>query len=120
MFCHSYQDVVEGEDKVLERAASNLCITPAIDATYLFSLFAGDTEAPILNVVNEEPYVGTTVYLRGGMNGWGTDNPFTYDGGRIYTVATDITAGSYEFKIASEDWSTVDFGAKSAEEAAVS
>ena len=113
------QDVVEGVDKVLQRAASNLRITPAIDATYLFSLFAGDTEAPILNVVNEEPYVGTTVYLRGGMNGWGTDNPFTYDGGRIYTVATDITAGSYEFKIASEDWSTVDFGAESAEEAAV-
>ena len=111
--------VIEGEDKTLAQTNDNLQFTPAIDATYYFEVFAGEPTAPVLKVVNEEPYPGTTVYLRGDMNGWGTTTPFSYDGGRIYTVATAITAGSYNFKVASEDWSTVNFGAENAGEAGV-
>ncbi len=103
--------VTENEDKTLSRGAGNLLFTSGLDATYVFEINAFDPEAPILHVRNEEPFVGTTVYLRGSLNGWGTDTPMTYIGGGKYSVIFDITAtGSQEFKIASEDWSTVDFG----------
>ncbi|TQV75627.1 DUF3372 domain-containing protein [Aliikangiella marina] len=111
--------VTEGEDKMLAQTNDNLQFTPAIDATYLFQVDASESTAPVLNVVNEEPFVGTTVYLRGDMNSWGTSTPFSYDGGRIYTVSVDLTEGTYNFKVASEDWSTVNFGAENASEAAV-
>ncbi|MCS4306488.1 pullulanase [Rheinheimera pacifica] len=57
------------------------------------------------------PYEATTIYVRGGMNGWGEVDAFEYDGSGIYTAIIDIVAGNYEFKVASGDWSTVDFGA---------
>ena len=112
------QVVVEQEEKVLATGGSNLQFTPSVDATYLFTLDATDTSAPVLTVENEEPYVGTTVYLRGGFNGWGTDNPFEYDGGRIYSSSLNLEAGSYEFKVATDDWSTVNLGAESPDDAA--
>ncbi|TQV89676.1 alpha-1,6-glucosidase domain-containing protein [Aliikangiella coralliicola] len=113
------QVVAEGADKTLASTNFNLNITPAIDATYYFEVDASEPTAPVLNVVNEEPYVGTTVYLRGDMNSWGTTTPFTYDGGRIYTLSVPLTAGTYNFKVASEDWSTVNFGAENAGESTV-
>ncbi|KUM51954.1 pullulanase-type alpha-1,6-glucosidase [Rheinheimera sp. EpRS3] len=57
------------------------------------------------------PYEATTIYVRGGMNGWGEVDAFNYEGDGIYMATIDIAAGSYEFKLASGDWSTVDFGA---------
>lgn len=74
-------------------------------------------QAPVLTVENEEPYAGTEVYLRGGFNGWGTDTPLIYQGSRQYQVAMSLTAGSYEFKVASEDWATVNLGAISGADA---
>jgi glycosidase len=53
-------------------------------------------------------------YARGDFNGWGTDDPMFDDGTHgdatagdgVYTaLVTVATAGRYEFKIASEDWS---------------
>lgn len=103
--------VVEAEDKTLARGAGNLLFTPTIDATYVFQINAFDSEAPIFNLRNEEPFVSTAVYLRGSLNGWGTATPMIYMGGGQYKAVFDIaTAGSQEFKIASEDWSTVDYG----------
>ena len=108
-------DVTEGEAKTLFVSNDNLVFAPSADATYVFSLDARDAAAPILTIVNEEPYVGTPVFLRGGMNGWGTDNEMEYQGGRIYTTAIDIEAANdpYFFKVASDDWSTVNMGAVS-------
>ena len=57
------------------------------------------------------PYEATTVFVRGAMNGWGEVDTFSYEGDGIYMATIDIAAGSYEFKVASADWSTVDFGA---------
>lgn len=111
--------VTEGEDKTLAATNDNLVFTPAIDATYYFEVYAGEPTAPVLNVVNEEPFPGTIVYVRGDMNSWGTSTPFTYDGGRIYTATVALTAGNYNFKIASEDWSTVNFGAENSSETVV-
>ncbi|MCH8536413.1 MAG: DUF3372 domain-containing protein [Alkalimonas sp.] len=56
------------------------------------------------------PYEATSVFVRGGMNGWSTDDEMAYAGAGIYSIIVDLQAGQYEFKIASEDWSTVDFG----------
>ncbi len=106
------QIVSEGVDKVLATGGSNLKFTAGVDVTYLFQIDATDTSAPVLNVINEEPFPGTTVFLRGSMNGWGTDTPFNYDGGRIYSVTTTLTAATHEFKVASEDWATVNLGAE--------
>jgi pullulanase len=52
----------------------------------------------------------TTVFIRGGMNGWGETDALTYDGNGVYSAQLDIDAGSYEFKVASSDWSTVNLG----------
>ncbi len=108
--------VTEGVAKTLARAAGNLLFTPSLDGTYVFELNAFDPEAPIITVRNEEPFVGTTVYLRGSLNGWGTSTPLVYIGGGQYSAIFNITAtGVQEFKIASADWSTVDYGSGEAD-----
>ena len=35
---------------------------------------------------------------------------FTYQGEGVYTADIELSAGSIEFKVASEDWSTVNLG----------
>ncbi|QLE84096.1 DUF3372 domain-containing protein [Shewanella sp. Scap07] len=107
--------VEEGVAEPLSRSGANLHFSAAIDATYVFSFDASDKEAPVLTVFNEEPFVGTEVFLRGGMNGWGTDDMLSYMGGGIYRADITLAAGSQEFKIASSDWSTVDYGSGEAD-----
>lgn len=96
----------------------NLAFTAPQTAVYTISLDASDTDAPIINIDYEEPFIGTTVFVRGGMNGWGEDNPMSYAVGGKYSATLDITAGTYEFKVASSDWSTVDYGTADADNTA--
>ncbi|MEW6982425.1 alpha-1,6-glucosidase domain-containing protein [Colwelliaceae bacterium 6471] len=106
--------VEEGVDfTLLPGSNDNLKLSIATDATYIFTLDASNTSAPILTVSNEEPFVGTTVFIRGGMNGWGEGNPFTYIGDGKYSTTINIDANTHEFKVASGDWSTVNMGAPS-------
>ncbi len=46
-------------------------------------------------------------YARGGFNGWGLDNPLTWQGGDYYTTTlSGLTPGdAFEYKIALADWS---------------
>lgn len=113
--------VEEDITKALFIGGGNLSITPSADASYVFTLDASDTAAPLLTVVNEEPYVGTPIYIRGDMNGWGTDNELMYQGGRIYhTSAIAMTAGEYQFKVADANWSAgSNLGAMSGDDADV-
>ena len=54
---------------------------------------------------------GVPVYVRGGFNDWGLAAPMAYDAGSgTYSATISLDPGSYEFKVASEDWSTVDLG----------
>ncbi|TMO07274.1 hypothetical protein, partial [Pseudoalteromonas sp. S186] len=46
----------------------------------------------------------------GTLNGWGITYELSYQGKGIYTFTKTLSAASYEFKVASEDWSTVDYG----------
>ena len=101
--------VTENTDKTLSRGAGNLSFTPAVDGSYFFELDASDPEAPIINVRNTETYAGTPIYIRGAINGWGTGSQLVHIGDGMYKVIVDVTTtGVQEFKIASEDWSTVD------------
>lgn len=56
------------------------------------------------------PVRDVAIYLRGSMNGWGTQTRLEpADGGKLTAVLT-LTKGSYQFKVASEDWKAVDLG----------
>ncbi|BFM12924.1 hypothetical protein R50072_30770 [Simiduia litorea] len=80
---------------------------------------AADATVPAAGAI-ENPFTATP-YLRGDMNGWSTDDPFIYNGDGSFTVFATLTGGSsYNFKFASSDWSTVNFGAISDAERAVS
>lgn len=109
-FGSAEQDVTLGEGKTLSRGGANLKLTISEQTTYKFSLNASDSEAPVLTVDYEEPFYGTTVYVRGSLNGWGEANPMSYETGGQYTAVMSLVAGDYEFKLASADWSTVDYG----------
>ncbi len=102
--------VEENVEKTLFRGQGNLNINVSTDATYIFTLDANDSEAPILKVSNEEPYVGMPIYIRGSMNGWGTDNDLNYQGGRIYTTSIDLEATEHQFKVANDGWSMPNLG----------
>ena len=78
---------------------------------YLFSIDARDPDAPIITVTNGDTFAGTEIFVRGQMNGWSTDDQLVYQGEGIYKAVITITSqNDYAFKIASEDWSTVDRG----------
>jgi pullulanase len=103
-------EVIEGEDEPLARSGANMTFTAAMDAIYVFSFDATDIENPVLKVYNEEPFVGTSIYVRGNLNDWSTSDELMYQGKGVYTFTKQLIAGSYEFKVASEDWKTVDYG----------
>ena len=96
----------------------NFAITIPETGNYLFTVaaaaFTSDDEGQrgaTLWVAADDPYSDPGVFLRGSMNGWGTDNPMTFAGRARYRTAIDLEAGDYLFKFASEDWATIDIGA---------
>lgn len=109
--------VVLGEGKTLVATGANMSVTIEQADTYVFRIDAVDPTAPVLTVDQKRPFADNTILLRGSLNGWDASTPFTYIGNGLYQVEFVITAGSYEFKVATEDWSTVDFGAFEGDEA---
>ena len=61
-----------------------------------------------------EPVEGKQIYLRGDFDGnfWGVadDKLFSTVDGNVYTLSGIDFSGSEEFKLATEDWTTVDLG----------
>lgn len=105
-------DVTFGVAKALQRQGVNMKANFAA-GKYVFTLNAVNPQAPTLTVSEFVPYGATKVFLRGSMNGWGETTQFAFTGG-VYQVAVALNAGNYEFKFASADWSTVNYGAGSA------
>ena len=67
-------------------------------------------------------YVRTNLvnHLRGDLNEWGLSDQFEYVGSGEYQIMKALTAGeSFGFKVASESWNLVNFGANSEQEAVV-
>ena len=44
------------------------------------------------------------------MNGWDESTAFSYSGEGVYMVPASLNAGTYGFKVATADWSTVNIG----------
>ena len=105
------QDVKFGVAQTLQRSGANMKANFSA-GTYVFTLNAAVPTAPVLTVSEFVPYGATKVFLRGSMNGWGEASQFVYTGG-LYQFSIPLTAGDYEFKFASADWSTVNYGAGS-------
>ena len=97
---------------------ANMLVSIAESGTYLFTVaasgfFSDDSGqgGATLWIAPAEPYAGTPIYLRGAFNGWGTDNEMTFQGAATYRTDIDLDTETYAFKVASEDWATVNIGA---------
>jgi len=77
-----------------------------------FSLDTSDTSNPRLTVSDQEGNAWGTVvaFVRGGFNDWGTGNPLENNAGAIYQGVVTSAAGGFEFKVAAEDWATINCG----------
>jgi CubicO group peptidase (beta-lactamase class C family) len=62
-------------------------------------------------------YAKVPVYLRGSMNDWGVSERLQSRGRDVYESRLELDAGQHSFKISSEDWNTIDLGARFDEEA---
>lgn len=107
-------EVTLGEPANLSAAGQlpNLSITIPADGEYRFALDAINGDAPVLTVTNADAFPAQS-FIRGGFNGWGTDNPLSYVGKGVYQTTINISSGQHAFKVASEDWSTVDLAVAS-------
>ena len=102
--------VMIGTAEQLSVAGANMTLDIAEQGEYQFVFDASDLNNVTLKVLNAEMFAQTPVFIRGSLNGWGTDNPLMYEGNAVYSTSIELEAGDYEFKVASEDWSTVDYG----------
>ena len=99
----------------LVNAGAPLSLTIADAGEYDFELDLSDTEMPTLEVKPAKPLGNTAVFIRGSLNGWGApaaDEIVYDDANRSYSIiyGLEASANAYQFKFASEDWSTVDMG----------
>jgi pullulanase len=104
---------------LLQGSNDNLSLTIVDDGSYVFVLDASDPDAPTLTVRNQELFAGSTVLLRGDMNGFDESTSLTYNNDGSYSVTVTLTAGAYGFKLASADWSTVNLGGTSVDNVTV-
>jgi len=56
-------------------------------------------------------YAKAPLYLRGSMNGWGVGERLQLRQRGVFEARVELEAGQHTFKLASEDWSTIDLGA---------
>lgn len=106
------------EDKsVTPSGTIKLANGPSSKDIILASAYEGVLTLDILNLTLtfgtdvEVPTPTYTIYVRGEFNGWGTDTPMTYNAEKdVYTATVSIPEGGDGFKIATEDWATVNYG----------
>ncbi len=97
--------LVVGEARTLTLPGDNLVLEVTETTLFKFDLDATDKSAPILTVSEYAPYSARTLYLKGSMNSWSTDENYAFTStGTQFNLETNLTAGSYEFKIASDGW----------------
>ena len=99
------------EQLVAQGSQDNMTLSIASEGDYLFMLNASNPDELVLSVFSAQLYGETQVYLRGSLNGWGTDNPMEYVGDGKYQTELTLEAGDYEFKFADADWAEVNVGA---------
>lgn len=81
----------------------------AIATAHGWTSWMPTTHASLVAKINATP-----LYIRGSLNDWGTSLPLIQVAPLRFAATTErLPAGRIEFKIASEDWSTVDLGGTS-------
>jgi len=75
--------------------ASALLATGATNATNAGAAAAEQGSGPLPQAL----------YVRGGFNGWGTDNRLAYQGKGVYTTDITLSPGNHPFKVGFKDWS---------------
>ncbi len=106
-------EVIEGVDETLvQDSQDNFAFDVVETGLYTFTVDTTGDEI-IMTVFKTEMYQGTDIYLKGTISSWDALDEYklAYLGDSTYEVSLDITAGSYEFKIADVDWSTINIGA---------
>jgi pullulanase len=88
----------------------DLSINISAQGQYLFSLDASNPANPALTISADLPPFAQTLYLRGAMNSWGTNTPFSYAGAGVYRASIVVSAATYHFKVADDGWA-LQFGA---------
>jgi hypothetical protein len=106
----SDRNLAPGQTLGLAATNDNLILNIETADRYVFVFNVTDLNAPTIGVFKEAFWGDNQVYIRGGMNGWGAVDMFEYQGEGVYTADIELSAGSIEFKVASEDWSTVNLG----------
>jgi pullulanase len=111
-------EVPLGDETMLGANGNDLSLTIVDAGKYKFVLNATNPNMPLLTVkaLVEAPPYEPTVYIRGTVNsdgGWNTNDPLLFVGNKTYVTSITLTAGDYLFKLASEDWSTVNIGSGS-------
>lgn len=109
------ETLVVGEESTLSYTAGENSVTIADEDQYLVVLDMFDTSAPTLLIKKAPPFGVTPAYVRGSMNDWGTGNVLTFDEAKqlYYTdmeLSSTVADGAIQFKVASEDWSSIDMG----------
>ncbi|WP_171022315.1 alpha-1,6-glucosidase domain-containing protein [Thalassotalea litorea] len=112
-------EVFEGESQQLVSGSNDNMHMVFADGEYTFIFDVSNQQEPKLRVYSAKMFGDTTVYVKGGMNGWSEDDAMTYVGNSTYTLTLSLDAQSYEFKVASQDWATVNLGATSGDDADV-
>jgi hypothetical protein len=102
------EKLVLGEEYHLKAVGDNISATTSLDnVTFTFD---PDKETLLVTKADAEDTTPSLpeIYLRGQFNSWQTTTPFTRVGAGLYQIDNISFAG--EFKVASSDWSTVNFG----------
>ncbi|RCU51904.1 esterase [Corallincola holothuriorum] len=102
-------EVVPGESYVLQTGdgAANMAMVLEQSGIYDYKLEVGDDLLhPTFSFSQDVAPLDYDIYLRGGFNGWTTDNQLRYVGDNNYQMTMQITPGNHEFKVASADWSS--------------
>lgn len=116
-------NILEGDTSVdLVVDGTEFSFTTTLAGEHIFILNLSDLEKPMLKVETPKPFLDRDVFLRGSLNSWGDselDKVIWNVENRTYTTIYGLEAGgTYTFKFASADWSTVDVGAKEVDFAA--
>lgn len=105
------RETFAGDVKTLVSGSNDNFYMEFAAGDYTFVLDASNENEQTLQVYSSEFLGGTDVYVRGDMNGWGTDNGLAYQSNGSYSVDIELTAGTYGFKLADADWASVNIGA---------
>ncbi|MCD9525598.1 alpha-amylase [Photobacterium carnosum] len=96
----------------------NLSISIVSEGKYRFVLDLSDSNKAKLvviapdgaDVISAPPYGDEAIYLRGTLTDWDKGSQMNYIGENKYWTQITLQPGAYNFKLASDDWSTVKIG----------